>query len=162
MNAEIYDGCHHKIMWIYFISITIWFVSSAGASRTPRYERWLWIQGRKGKALSPCWFQTVLFGISLICNWALSGALSKHRLCRLLRSLSERARKGSARSSHSDLMRWMNMYKTGHVTLLMVIGLMPAWSQKQMAITLPSCRCWDRLLLNMTTTINTVILYCQD
>lgn len=158
MSAEIYDGCHPKIMWIHFISITIWFVSSAGTSRTSWYERWLWIQRREGKALSPCSDLKQFYLVFLLSAngpyqepWANIASV----VCSVLSQ-------GSARSSHSDLMCWMNMYKTGHVILLMVIGLMPAWSQKQMVVTLRSRRCWDRLLLNMTATINTIILYCEE
>lgn len=68
-----------------------------------------------------------------------------------------------ARSFHGDLKHWMNMYKFNNIIFLMVIGLMPACSsQKQMVITLPGSRCLDTApLLNMTTTINTLIIYRQ-
>lgn len=64
----------------------------------------------------------------------------------------------SVRSFHFDSVRPMNMYKPSNIIFLMVIGLLPAWSQKQMVITLPSSRCWERPpLLNMTTAINALI-----
>lgn len=65
----------------------------------------------------------------------------------------------SVRSFHFDSVRPMNMYKPSNIIFLMVIGLLPAWSQKQMVITLPSSRCWERPpLLNMTTAINALII----
>lgn len=68
----------------------------------------------------------------------------------------------SVRSFHFDSVPPMNMYKPSNIIFLMVIGLLPAWSQKQMVMTLPSSRCWERPpLLNMTTAINALIINGQ-
>lgn len=71
--------------------------------------------------------------------------------------LEERRR--SARGFHYDSMQPMNMYKRSNTIFLMAVGLLPARVGKQMVITLPSSRCWERApLLNMTTAINASII----
>lgn len=81
----------------------------------------------------------------------------RHPRCPLPPRGEERRR--SARGFHFDSMRPMNMYKRSNTIFLMAAGLSPARVGKQMVITLPSSRCWERApLLNMTTAINASII----
>lgn len=109
----------------------------------------------------------VYFSYLLMCLiWSLHSKQTSGPIASIfVHSLPVRWRKGRLceELSRSDLMPWMNMYKSNNIIFVMVIGLMPACSsQKQMVISLPSSRCRDRPpLLNMMTTINTLIIYRQ-